>query len=257
MVAVSTTPARFDMGRVVGRTFGAVGRNFFLFFTLGLVLAGGPALMMALAGPDIGSSGEPSPVNFDFSLYFGGLVLNFIGAYVLQAALTHGAVNHFNGRPATLGDCVATGLRFFLPVFAIALLASLGMILGLIILIVPGLILATMWAVIVPAEVVERTGVFGAFERSSDLTRDHRWAIFLLGLALAIGSFLIPMVGFAIAGAISATGQLSPTWAVGIAQCVTTPIVQMIGAAGAASLYFELRNIKEGIGAEQLAAVFD
>jgi hypothetical protein len=31
----------------------------------------------------------------------------------------------------------------------------------------------------------------------------------------------------------------------------------MIGAAGAAVLYFELRRIKEGVGVEQLAAVFD
>jgi hypothetical protein len=256
MAAVSTTPARFDMGRVVGRTFGAVGNNFLLFYFLGLILSGGPALMIAL-GPDATSFGLQSQSSNAWTFTFGGLVLTFIGAYILQAALTHGAVMHFNGRPATPGDCIATGLRFFLPVFAIALLAGLGMGLGFILLIVPGLILMTMWAVVVPAEVVERTGVFGAFERSVNLTRDHRWAIFFLGLALVIATWLIQAAAFAAAEAVVATNTISRSWAVGIAQCISAPITDIIAAAGVASLYFELRSVKEGVGAEQLAAVFD
>jgi hypothetical protein len=38
---------------------------------------------------------------------------------------------------------------------------------------------------------------------------------------------------------------------------VETTITSTISAAGVASLYFELRQAKEGLGAEQLAATFD
>jgi hypothetical protein len=256
MAAVSAMPMRFDMGRVVGRTFSAVGKNFVLYFALGLVFAGGPALMMAV-GQGLATAEAASPFGAYTQLYIGGAVLNMIGTYVLQAALTHGAVVHFDGRRASLGDCLATGLRFFLPIFAIALLWLVGVALGLILLFVPGLILMTVWAVVAPAEVVERTGVFGAFSRSAALTRDHRWSIFLLGLALWILTTIFSMVTLAVAGIVSAAGWLSAGWAIGIAQCITNPIVSIITAVGVASLYFELRSVKEGVGVEELAAVFD
>jgi hypothetical protein len=34
-------------------------------------------------------------------------------------------------------------------------------------------------------------------------------------------------------------------------------VIASLASAGLASVYFELRQIKEGVGAEQLAAVFD
>jgi hypothetical protein len=256
MVAVSATPMRFDMGRIVGRTFSAVGKNFVLYFALGLIFAGGPALMMGV-GQGMATAEQGSPLGTDPQLYIGGAILNMIGTYVLQAALTHGAVVHFNARRASLGDCLATGLRFFLPIFAIALLWGIGVILGLMLLVVPGLILMSVWAVVAPAEVVERTGVFGAFSRSAALTRDHRWSIFLLGLALWILTTVVSMVTLAVAGIVSTAGWLSVGWAIGIAQSIINPIVSIITAVGVASLYFELRSVKEGIGVEELAAVFD
>jgi hypothetical protein len=47
--------------------------------------------------------------------------------------------------------------------------------------------LLTMWAVIGPVLVAERTGLFETFGRSRALTRNTRWRIFLLLLVAAIG----------------------------------------------------------------------
>jgi hypothetical protein len=42
-----------------------------------------------------------------------------------------------------------------------------------------------------------------------------------------------------------------------IVQLVLTTLFASISSAGIASIYFELRQTKEGIGAAQLASVFD
>ena len=59
----------------------------------------------------------------------------------------------------------------------------------------------------------------------------------------------------------TAAAIADPAMGAWLRQIVVTPLVQsftaMVGAAGVASIYFELRTIKEGIGIEALAAAFD
>jgi hypothetical protein len=43
----------------------------------------------------------------------------------------------------------------------------------------------------------------------------------------------------------------------GYVQTGATVFTSIIGAVGAASIYFELRQIKEGVGVTELANVFD
>jgi len=52
---------------------------------------------------------------------------------------------------------------------------GLGVMVGFLFLIVPGVILAICWLVSAPVLVVEKVGVFRAMERSLALTRNHRW----------------------------------------------------------------------------------
>jgi hypothetical protein len=127
-------------------------------------------------------------------------------------------------------------------------------------------LLALAWSVASPAAVMERTGVFGALDRSRVLTRNHRGAI----LGLSVLYFVILLTVQAVAhpivfGAFGAMAfRAAPTTNVqamlGV-QTIVTLLVQtltaMISAAGVASIYYELRLIKDGVGAEQLAAVFD
>ena len=42
---------------------------------------------------------------------------------------------------------------------------------------IPPLFLLPLWAVTIPAMMVERTDVGGAFNRSIELTRDRRWLV--------------------------------------------------------------------------------
>jgi len=102
--------------------------------------------------------------------------------------------------------------------------------------------------------------VFGAFDRSADLTRNHRAPIFGLWVIFTIASFFLQLV-FGVFTFVAAAGASSNVMLMGVVQAASSlvlrTITSMIGSAGVASIYYELRQIKEGVGADQLASVFD
>ena len=57
-------------------------------------------------------------------------------------------------RDSSAGDLVRSATPFILPLFGAGLLAGIGIGIGLILIVVPGLILATIWSVIAPVIVV-------------------------------------------------------------------------------------------------------
>lgn len=272
-------PAGFSMGRVIARLFGVLGRNLATFLLLSVLLVGLPEAVLGFlrysALAPITAGGPAAMLSRFFSPAQVGLgVLTFLVTVaanaVLQAAVIHGAVSDLNGRRAALGECLATGLRFFLPLLAIGIIAAVGCFFGFLIFIVPGVLLALAWSVAGPAEVMERRGVLGALGRSLELTRGHRWAILGLAVLLFIVQIMVQMVlgallgagfGFSAAAGSFAGGAADRLQGVMILPMVTALIVRTllasVATAGLASIYFELRQAKEGVGAEELAAVFD
>ncbi len=268
MTDVTATTPRFDMGRVVKRMFGAIGRNWGVFFGLAVLLTGIPQALFQLfafqaglraVGGSIPLSGaSPSVI---LTAIPAGLLMAAASA-VLQAALVHGTIADLNGRKASFGDCLSTGLKFLLPAIGLAILEAIALVFGFALLIVPCVMMALAWSVAMPALVVERTGVFGAFGRSADLTRRHRWSILGLAVAYVLLSIVVgAVIGGIIGGVIGAApGVSSPGRLVGlqvVISLVLQPVQILLATAGIASVYYELRSIKEGIGPEALASVFD
>src|SRR5687768_6013879 len=160
-IAYSAAP-RFEIGRVVKRTFSVILDNIVAFALLSLV----PSLLLAAMGlwgnlfED--SAGQPTLPDLNTLAWFALAGLAYLASgVVLQAAVVHGAVASLNGKRASIADCLSTGLRNLMPLFLIGLLMVLGIFAGSILLIVPGIMLLVMWSVVAPACVVERTGVFG------------------------------------------------------------------------------------------------
>ncbi len=77
-----------------------------------------------------------------------------------------------------------------LPVLArliwLTLLTGIMIAAGLLLFIVPGLILITIWSVAIQAVVVERATVLGSLSRSRELIRGNGWRVFLFLLLLAL-----------------------------------------------------------------------
>jgi hypothetical protein len=260
-VTYSAAP-RFEMGRVVKRTFSVVGNNLATFALLSLVPALCLAVVNSMAGQFVDSEGEPTLPDFDTLTMIGGVgLVYFAAALVLQAAVVHAAVISLGGRRAPLADCLATGLRNAAPLLMIGLLMIPAIIAGGLLLIIPGIILALMWSVAAPACVVERTGVLGAFGRSRELTRGHKWAIFGACLLFVIVVIVIS-IPFGVLTAVmvltsDGSSIANPSLLETGAYVLNTMITSVIGSTFVAAIYYELRQIKEGIGPEALASVFD
>lgn len=249
----------FGVGRVISATFGAIGRNLGPFAGLAVLFSVAPqALIGWLSLPSGPLLGSGSVVASSLVGIGGGLV-SMIFAWVLQAAIIHGAVDDLNGRKASLNACLTTAFRNLGPVILISILMILGIVLGIVLLVIPGIILSVVWVVAVPAQVVERRGVIASFDRSRELTRGSRWPIFGVMLLYGILGWIMSATVLGVGAAMS--GGLMGIATNGVMQIVLSPLLggvsSLIAATGAAAIYSELRVAKEGAEPQSLASVFD
>jgi hypothetical protein len=147
-----------------------------------------------------------------------GSLVTIIAAYLLQATLVKAVQDVRDGRvDMSIGETIAAARPYLWSVAGASILAGIAIGIGLILVIVPGLILATIWAVIVPVIVIERTGALASFGRSRELVRGRAWHVFatlvlvyiiliVVGIVLgAIFSFLPHVLGSGLSQVISGT----------------------------------------------------
>ena len=121
--------------------------------------------LLALAGGTIG-------------ILLGSLV-SIVAAFVLQATLVKAVQDVRDGHAdLSIGQTVNEALPFIASVAGASILAGIAITIGLLLLIVPGLFLITIWAVIVPVIIIERSGAMASFGRSRALVRGHGWHVF-------------------------------------------------------------------------------
>lgn len=253
MAVTETQNSRFDFGRVTSRIGALIGRNFVPFLVLSLILAGVPYFLLLLIPLTLGDdSGVAVPASL-----FATLVL-IAGGLVLQAAITRASIDQLSGKQISIAAALNAGVAVALPLLGFGLLFGLGVGLGLLLLIVPGVYLATMWAVSGPIIVVERLGVFKAMARSGVLTQNHRWAILgLFVLYMIFALFVQGIIALAIPGGWATMAGLPGGSMLAIVALIAfQTISSIVATVGVAAVYFELRQIKEGVDVTELANVF-
>jgi hypothetical protein len=108
-----------------------------------------------------------------------GSVLSFAATYVVQASLIKAVQDVRDGRvDLDLSQTVQAAGPYILPVIGASILAGIGITIGLILFLVPGLILITFWCLIVPFIVLGGAGVFEAFGNSMRTVRGYAWRVF-------------------------------------------------------------------------------
>jgi Uncharacterised protein family (UPF0259) len=116
----------------------------------------------------------------------------------------------------------------------VGIVAAIGIVIGFVLLAVPGLILLTIWAVAAPVVVLERPGVFAALGRSRELVRGNGWQVFGVIFVLF---FLVLFVSSGIEIAADAAGTAAGL----VARVVVGVLTGPFSALAAAVLYFDLR----------------
>lgn len=168
------------------------------------------------------------------------VVLSIVGAFWVQGALTQAVDDVRDGRAdLTLGQTFERVRPRLGAIIVAGLLAGLGIALGLVLFIVPGLVLLTWWAAVIPVVVLEGRSAGESFGRSRELVRGFGWNVFgtivltvliLLGVEIVLSIVLSPLADWLqrfVSDVLSGT--------------LTTPFVALVWTL----MYFRLKAAKE------------
>jgi hypothetical protein len=166
--------------------------------------------------------------------------VSLVAVFWLQAALVKAVDDVRDGRAdLSLGETFAAAREHLAAVVVAGILAAIGIIVGLVLLIVPGLVLMTWWAVIVPTIVLENRSAGESFTRSRELVRGYGWSVF--GVILLV---LLLLIGFQIVLAL-ALSPLADWLQSFVSQIISGTLTSPFIAVVLTLLYFRLRAAKE------------
>ena len=145
-------------------------------------------------------------------------------------------------RDASPGQLLRAATPVIGQLILVGVVAAIGIVIGFILIIIPGLILITIWSVAAPVVVLENPGAFAALSRSRELVRGNGWQVFGVILVLYI---VVGVVSFIIEAAADSAGSGAGIVVRVIIGVLTAPLASL----AAAVLYFELGGAAPSSGA--------
>jgi hypothetical protein len=125
----------------------------------------------------------------------------------------------------------------------VSVVATIGESIGLLLLIVPGLVLITTWAVFVPVIVVESPGGLRGLRRSRQLVEGNGWQVFRVIMTIFI---LIGVLGVGL----PLLADMLGTSAGSAVRVIVGVLVAPLVAIAEAIMYFDLLGIETHTGTE-------
>jgi hypothetical protein len=229
--AANPAPQSFSVLRVLTTSLHVTKRNVAPFFVLACVLTV-PSMLLQLstAADDI------------LLAFFVSTATNALAA----AVVAYGVIMELYGSRPSARACIVTGFAQLPGVLGVTLVSTLAIAGAMLLLIVPGIIVAMMFYVVVPVTVVERVGIDAAMKRSRELTRGHKGELFLIALlGVAIGTAIELVAHYELGP------QAAFVWR-GVGQAAST----MFFAVTTAVAYVELRKLRDGILVPEIATAF-
>jgi hypothetical protein len=169
-----------------------------------------------------------------------GALVSLAGVFWLQGALVIAVDDVRDGRAdLSIQETLNRVLPRLNTLTLAGFLAALGITVGFLLLIVPGLVLITLWLLIVPGIMLEGRGVFESFGRSRQLVSSHGWNVFGV-IVLTIAIFIALNIGVGIVEA-----ALDSRWASLLLDIATQTAAAPFLALAWTITYYELRAIKE------------
>lgn len=246
-----------DIGKVLSQALETMGAHLLLFLAIAVPFTGLTAFIGAWVQFDYlnGLTGVDMIAVFTSREFLTRMAI-LLGIGILIGAVVHGAltratITRLSGGSPTLVDSLEAGFTSFLPVALIGLIFGIGVALGTLLFIVPGILLWLAWSMAIPACVTERLGPIEALKRSLALTNGERGRLFLLLLILSVGMWVL---GFVLG---IVTGFLKDSQvAAALVQALVAAISAMANTSVMAAAYFNLRAVKEGGAPDELETVF-
>lgn len=258
----------FGVGQVLATGFRIWARNFVSFAIIS-ALVYAPVILWGVSAASSGSA----------SYQYAPMLTLALGV-LLSSTVTYGAVMELQGQRASVGACIAVGLRRFFPAVGTLLLLALCFLglgicagiptvaitgalahndpasirntsyIAMAIIGLPMLWLYAMMFVSMQVCVIEKPGIAASLGRSRDLTMGYKWRIAAVCIVLAVLNLGLEWL---ILAATDKGAHVSAYIYLGLVRMV---LVGSLGAVMSAAAYYLLRAEKEGTSADELAQIF-
>lgn len=219
--------SRVEVGKVIRRVFG-------IYVDQAPVLMPAAAVVFAFTG--ILSS---LLVSTSAGLALAALLISLLATTLFTGMVVELVADLQDGRrDASAGQLLKAVTPVIGQLIIVGLVAGVGVVLGLIALVVPGLMLLTFWAVAAPVVVLERPPGLGALGRSRALVRGNGWRVFGVILVFELGLTLV-------VSGIDVGAEASGAAAGLIVRVILGVLTAPLSALCLAVLYFELKGARE------------
>lgn len=264
-----------SLGEILDGAFELCRRHFEVFLRLALCIAVPTTLLAAVLSwlftghPDLATefeahsqalaNAEANPAEAQAAAEValrGGLAalvaapFNMAGHVLLSAAMTLLISDAYLGRSLSVTSALRRAFERLWPLMGALALSSLGILLGFLCLIVPGLLLTIRWMFMTQAIVLEGSDARASLGRSHELTRGKAGSLFVLYLMLALFGIVLHVVqGALVPDSVEAVPGLRELLGI-VPQILVSPL----SAAALTLAYFDARVRNEGFDRQQLAA---
>jgi hypothetical protein len=215
---------RLDVGEVVRRVFD-------------VYVGQAPVLMPAAAAVFV-FTGIVSALLIAASpgLFFIALLIYLVATTIFTGMVVELVADVQDGRrDASAVQLLRRAMPVLGQLLGVAVVAALCVFVGLILFIVPGLILFTIWSVAAPVVVLERPPGLRALGRSRELVRGNGWQVF--GVIL-----ILDILVLVASGALELAAESAGTGAGLVVRVIVGVLTAPLAALASAVLYFQLRG---------------
>jgi hypothetical protein len=154
---------------------------------------------------------------------FSGLVLWIVGTTVTGIVIKNASDQIEKGN-SNLNISFNFTLSKLPSLLAAQFIAGILIVLGFFLFIVPGIIVAIMFSLILPTIIIEQKGIFESLGRSRNLVSNRWMKTFLLGLILGIILFIVNSAATFLAGPLSAIHPIANSLTTSIISAFVSPL---------------------------------
>ena len=264
---MTTSLRPMSLGELLDRSFFLYRKHFALFVGI-IALPHLVLLAFQLIGVAINRGTTMAFTATGLVWLFATLVL-YLGASAASQGATVVAVSKVHlGTDTSISEAFA-GIKGRILYLALIMIGvGIGVSIGFVLLIVPGIILALMWALTIPVAVLEDKGLRDATARSAELTKGNRWRIFMVYFLFIVLMYIVILLWevpiFAAIGIFARSGQrpltVLPVWTqvalpvcTFLSQCLVGPLLTI----ALSLVYYDQRVRKEAFDLQLMMSTID
>ena len=235
-----------ELSALFGDSLGIYFRHFGTFLALsGLVVVPVELIVVGLGLEQLTAGYDQSPSSAELAVI--ALVTFLVVTPLINAICIHALLSIATGGSPGARRAIVEGLEAFTPIFFAVVLAALGIVLGLVFFVVPGVYLYFRWYFVPQTVVIDRVRGPEALTRSAVLTRGLWWRTFGIVVLAIVASAIPALVIAAPADALAESSNRAVWSLVGtiVADALRTPFLALVSTL----LYYDLRARTAGTAA--------